>query len=151
MGRFGFRYLSDTFPFMEFSQRMQFLPSDNSSHQQTIQMEFLLSANHPDSWLTIARWLTICLLEYYNKKTRQSDSFSEILAFTEIQRYGQLLLIKKHWDSSIVILSWETGKSMMFRLCSFHTLHKTPSSAQPHQVPSELPQSPHTCRRDLPL
>ena len=59
----------------------------------TLTMEFLLSANHPDSWLTIARWLTICLLEYYNKKTRQSDSFSEILAFTEIQRYGLLLLI----------------------------------------------------------
>ena len=27
------------------------------------------------------------------QKTRQSDSFSEILAFTEIQRYGLLLLI----------------------------------------------------------
>lgn len=33
----------------------------------------------------------------------------------------------------------------MFRLCSFHTLHKTPSSAQPHQVPSELPQSIVEC------
>ena len=93
MGRFGSRYLPDTFPFMEFSQRMQFLPSDNSSHQQTIQMEFLLSANHPDSWLTIARWLTICLLEYYNKKPDNLTVFFEILAFTEIQRYGLLLLI----------------------------------------------------------
>ena len=87
MGRFGSRYLPDTFPFMEFSQRMQFLPSDNSSHQQTIQMEFLFSANHPDSWLTIARWLTICLLEYYNKKPDNLTVFSK---FSLLLRFSDM-------------------------------------------------------------
>ena len=48
-------FVSDTCPFTESSQYMQFLSSDNSSHQQTIQMEFLSSANHPDNCLTIAR------------------------------------------------------------------------------------------------
>ena len=51
------------------------------------------SANHPDNRLTIAWQATIWLTEYYDKKTRQSDSFSEILVFTKNQRYGQLLLI----------------------------------------------------------
>ena len=30
--------------------------------------QILSSANHPDDWLTVARWLTFCLSEYYDKK-----------------------------------------------------------------------------------
>ena len=136
--------VSDTCPI--YSHLRSSANACNSIHL-TIPLISKPSRQLPDNRQTV-NFLFVRILQ---QKTRQSDSFSEILAFAEIQRYGQLLLIKKHWDSSIVILSWETGKSMMFRLCSFHTLHKTPSSAQPHQVPSELPQSPHTCRRDLPL
>ena len=55
--------------------------------------QFLSSANHPDNWLTIARWSTICLSEYYNKKPDNLTVFSEIFVFTKNQRYGQLLLI----------------------------------------------------------
>ena len=118
----------------------------NSIHL-TIPLISKPSRQLPDNRQTV-NFLFVRILQ---QKTRQSDSFSEILAFAEIQRYGQLLLIKNIETQVSSFRLGETGKSMMFRLCSFHTLHKTPSSAQPHQEPSELPQSPHTCRRDLPL
>ena len=72
------------FLFPGFYQRMQFLSS-----------EFLTSdISKPsrqlaDSWITV-NWLDVRILQ---QKTRQSDSFSAILGFTENQRYGQLLLI----------------------------------------------------------
>ena len=53
----------------------------------TLTMEFLFSANHPDSWLTIARWLTICLLEYYNKKPDNLTVFSK---FSLLLRFSDM-------------------------------------------------------------
>jgi len=72
---------------MEFSQRMQFLPSDNTSYLQTIQMEYLLSANHPDNRLTIVRQLTICLPEYYSGKPDNLTVFQKsslLLRFSDM-------------------------------------------------------------------
>ena len=43
--------------------------------------------------MTVARWSTICLSKYYGKKPDGLTVFSEILVFTENQRYWQLLLI----------------------------------------------------------
>ena len=55
--------------------------------------QILSSANHPDDWLTVARWLTFCLSEYYDKKNRWSDIFLQISVILKIKRYLQLLLI----------------------------------------------------------
>ena len=56
-------------------------------HRGYAYMEFLLSANHPDSWLTIARWLTICLLEYYNKKP---DNLTVFPKFSLLLRFSDM-------------------------------------------------------------
>ena len=41
----------------------------NSSHLDSRHLTIpLIWANHPDSSLTVARWPTVCLSEYYNKK-----------------------------------------------------------------------------------
>jgi len=47
--------------------------------------QILSSANHPDDWLTVARWLTFCLSEYYDKKNRWSDIFFANLGYPENQ------------------------------------------------------------------
>ena len=83
MGRFGFRYLTDTFPFTGSANAC------NSIHL-TIPLISKPSRQLPDNRQTVNS-LFVRILQ---QKTRQTDSFSEILAFAEIQRYGQLLLIK---------------------------------------------------------
>ena len=83
MGRFGFRYLPDIFPFTGSANAC------NSIHL-TIPLISKPSRQLPDNRQTVNS-LFVRILQ---QKTRQSDSFSEILAFAEIQRYGQLLLIK---------------------------------------------------------
>ena len=56
--------------------------------------QILSSANHPDDWLTVARWLTSCLSEYYDKKkTDGLTFFLQISVILKIKRYLQLLLI----------------------------------------------------------
>ena len=55
--------------------------------------QILSSANHPDDWLTVARWLTFCLSEYYDKKTDSLTFFLQISVILKIKRYLQLLLI----------------------------------------------------------
>ena len=55
--------------------------------------QILSSANHPDDWLTVARWLTFCLSEYYDKKTDGLTFFLKISVILKIKRYLQLLLI----------------------------------------------------------
>ena len=74
MGRIGFWYLPDTFIFSEFSQRMRFLPSDNSSHQKTIQT---IGWQSRDSQLSVCQNITT--------KNQMVWQFFAILGFTENQ------------------------------------------------------------------
>ena len=50
--------------------------------------QFLSSANHPDNWLTIARWSTIWLSEYYNKKPDNLTVFWKFLVLLKISDTG---------------------------------------------------------------
>ena len=70
------------FLFSVFCQRIQILSS-----------EFLSSANHPDNWLIVVKVVNYLTVRILQQKTRQSDSFSEILGFSKNHRYVQLSLI----------------------------------------------------------
>ena len=96
MGRIGFWYMPDTFIFSEFSQRMQFQPSDNSSHQQTIQT---IGWQSRDSQLSVCQNIT-------TKNQMIWQFFSQFLVLLRIKRHLQLLLISINIDQFRQRVSW---------------------------------------------
>ncbi|WP_288176850.1 hypothetical protein, partial [Prevotella sp. CAG:592] len=46
------------------------------------------SKNHPDNWLTIARWSTACLSEHYSEKPDGLTVFSQFLILLRISDIG---------------------------------------------------------------
>ena len=79
LGRFGFRYLP--------------IYGVQPTHAIPSIWQFLSSVNHPDNCLTIARRLTFCLSECYNKKPDNLTVSQKFSFFTKNQRYLHLLLI----------------------------------------------------------
>ena len=96
MGRIGFWYMPDTFIFSEFSQRMRFLPSDNSSHQQTIQT---IGWQSRDSQLSGCQNIT-------TKYQMVWQFFCNSWFLLRIKRHLQLLLISINIDQFRQRVSW---------------------------------------------